>query len=770
MDSITQTAERISRTIEERGGKPETEKIEAKLRLLINEFLVPEEDAERQVTSEVMREQQITVPREAEDKKQISELQPNDWATIEGKVVMVAPGGNSSIAQRGIIADENGAVEFVIWEKAQLTPLEENAWYRIESCVADEYKEKLSIKLHSGTKIIPVPGMSRIVSQEWHSIAEKMAASSGDSSELRTIASLKPDEWVTIEGKVTIASEGGNPAISQRGIIADTTDAIEFVIWTKAQLPPLEEGNWYRIESAVADSYKEKMNLKLHSGTKITPISDTDKTISSAADEMGATLKTGSGNLDEIRDISSLKPDEWVTIEGKVTKTSEGGNPAISQRGIIADATNAIEFVVWSKADLPPLEEGNWYRIESAVADSYKEKMNLKLHSGTKITPISDTDKTISSAADEMAATLKTGSNNTDEVSEIASAKPDDWVTVEGKIVALQPSPSPSIAQKGIIADGSGAMEFVVWEKAGAETLEEHKWYRIESATIDEYRGAPNMKIHSGTTITPVTEDRSLMPVIVPLANLTPGVACVRVKMLTNWEVRSDHMLQTGLVGDETGRMKFVIWKSRDESADETVLEEDKVYSIYYAGVDEYNERYSLDLSGATILEEEGEDIEVGSDGRDETITGAVVQMSTGSGLIKRCRVEGCNRALSRQNFCPVHEMQQEFRYDLRITGVVDDGITAKNIIMQRDAVEKVTGLTLEKAIEIAENSPLGPDDVYMQFQDRLMGRYITCNGPDIDGTLLVRDAESVNLVTYDQGEHAMIINRAEGQKEGDLL
>lgn len=542
MDHITQTAERISRTIEERGGVPDTEKIAAKLRLLINEFLIPPEDAERQVTNEVMREQQITVKREAEDKKEIADLQANDWATIEGKVVMVAAGGNPAIAQRGIIADESGAIEFVIWEKAQLPALEENAWYRIESCVADEFREKLNIKLHSGTTVVPVPAQDRDVSQEWHKIAY------------------------------------------------------------------------------------------------------------------------------------------------------------------------------------------------------------------------------------EMQGTQKSGTTNPDEVHEIASVKPNDWVTVEGKIVAIQPSPSPAIAQKGIIADPSGAMEFVIWEKAGAEPLEEHKWYRLENATIDEFRGAPNMKVHSGTTISPIAEDRALMPKVIPLADLTPGVACVRVKMLTNWDVRSDRMLQTGLVGDETDRMKFVIWKNREEGAEETTLEEDRVYSIYYAGVEEFNERYSLNLSGATILEEEGADIEIGSDGRNETVTGAVVHMSTGSGLIKRCRVDGCNRALSRQNFCPVHEMQHDFRYDLRITGVVDDGITAKNIIMQREAVEKVTGLTLEKAIEIAENSPLGPDDVFMQFQDRLMGRYITCNGPDIDGTVLVRDTDSVTLVTYDQGEHAMLINRAEGQNGGEQV
>ncbi|WP_062399839.1 hypothetical protein [Methanogenium cariaci] len=245
MDKITETAERISRTIEERGGGTrDTEKIEAKLRLLINEFFLTAEDAERQVINEVMREQQIPVQRDAEDKKQITELQANDWATIEGKVVMIAAGGgNPAIAQRGgIIADETGAVEFVIWDKAQLTPLEENAWYRIESCVADEYREKLNIKLHSGTTVVPVPGgMSRIVSQDWHQIAEKMAGTSKDTPELKTIASLKPDEWATIEGKVTKVSEGGSPAIAQRGSLQMQRMPSNLSSGVKQSFPPLSK-------------------------------------------------------------------------------------------------------------------------------------------------------------------------------------------------------------------------------------------------------------------------------------------------------------------------------------------------------------------------------------------------------------------------------------------------------------------------------------------------------------------------------------------------
>ena len=78
-----------------------------------------------------------------------------------------------------------------------------------------------------------------------------------------------------------------------------------------------------------------------------------------------------------------------------------------------------------------------------------------------------------------------------------------------------------------------------------------------------------------------------------------------------------------------------------------------------------------LNLSTAIYLPEEGE-IRV-TEG--EAVTGVIVHLAPGSGLIKRCPVEGCNRVLSRQNYCPVHEIQKDFRYDLRIKGVLDDGI-----------------------------------------------------------------------------------------------
>ncbi|MGB4756280.1 MAG: nucleotide-binding protein, partial [Candidatus Methanoculleus thermohydrogenotrophicum] len=176
------------------------------------------------------------------------------------------------------------------------------------------------------------------------------------------------------------------------------------------------------------------------------------------------------------------------------------------------------------------------------------------------------------------------------ELRPIAEIVPGEWVTIEGKIVALTPSLSPSIAQSGIIADSSGAIRFVTWTRANAPAMEYGHWYRIESVVVDDYRGSPNLNIHSGTTISRLEKDIPLLPSITPITELKPGVGSVRAKVIQDWDVFHERMLQTGLLGDETGTIKFVIWKDEDKEK----LELDTVYNIFYATVDEYNGRLSL--------------------------------------------------------------------------------------------------------------------------------------------------------------------------------
>ena len=335
----------------------------------------------------------------------------------------------------------------------------------------------------------------------------------------------------------------------------------------------------------------------------------------------------------------------------------------------------------------------------------------------------------------------------------IAQVAPGDWVTLEGKVVALLSPPSPAIAQSGILADATGAIRFVVWAKANAPKMNDGGWYRIESAVVDEFKGIPNLKIHSGTSIKPILEDRALAPSTTRIGDLAPGISSVRAKVLQEWEPGHERMLQSGVLGDESGTIKFVIWKE----AGKQKLTVGSVYSIWYATVDEYNGRLSLNLSTATCVPEEG-DIVVS--GGDVEVRGVIVHVAPGSGLIKRCPVEGCNRALSRQNYCPVHEIQTAFIYDLRIKGWLDDGKKTYSLLLQRDAVESLTGLTLESAKQLAENNPLGMDEVFLRVRDLVLGRYVLCRGREIENRLLARSCEWLKM---EPGEHALLLNRAGG-------
>jgi len=335
----------------------------------------------------------------------------------------------------------------------------------------------------------------------------------------------------------------------------------------------------------------------------------------------------------------------------------------------------------------------------------------------------------------------------------LADVMPGDWVTIEGKVVALTSPQSPAIAQSGIIADDSGAIRFVVWAKAQAARFTLGNWYRLESAVGDEFRGVPSLKIHSGTVVHEIEHDGALIPVVTPVTDLHPGVGSVRAKVLQEWDVTHDRMLQSGLLADSTGTVKFVIWKEEGRER----LVPNAVYTIYYAMVDEFNGRLSLNLATATVIPEDG-DIVVSTG--EAMVSGAFVHLAPGSGLIKRCPVEGCGRALSRQNYCPIHEIQPGFTYDLRIKGWLDDGKKTHEVLLPREVTEALAGMTLDQARGLAENNPLGMDEVFLRIRDVILGRYLRCQGREIDRRMLVNRCEFLH---FDPLELAALLNRAGG-------
>lgn len=454
--------------------------------------------------------------------------------------------------------------------------------------------------------------------------------------------------------------------------------------------------------------------------------------------------------------LADIQPNEWVTVEVKVVSLQPPNSPAISQTGVLADSSGAVRFVVFSKAgEIPELELEHWYRIESAVVDSFRDVANLKIHSGSRVMPFED-DRSLMPAEPALLSDVRAG---------VAAS-------VQVKFVEEWETRSDRMLQTGLLADVQGnKMKFVLWEEPGKEKLKLGSVYNIFYASVDAFNGRLSLTLNSGVWMEDEDADIPVAVVtpkpgeelpVTAVRDLLVGYASVRVKFVEEWESRSDRMLQTGLVGDETGRIKFVVWK---DGVREKLLP-GHVYLIKNAKVDEYNGRLSLGLNSATYTADEPEaDIAVGS--ALDAYAGTIVQVSGGSGLVKRCTEPGCGRVLSRQNFCPIHEVQQSYQYDLRIKAVVDDGRKAYNVLIGREVTEILTGMTMDQAISLASESPLGLEEIQAQFIERLCGRYVRCCGNDFEGRVIVKSAE---FMQPDPAATADLLNRTGALSGGEQV
>lgn len=192
-------------------------------------------------------------------------------------------------------------------------------------------------------------------------------------------------------------------------------------------------------------------------------------------------------------------------------------------------------------------------------------------------------------------------------------------------------------------------------------------------------------------------------------------------KVVELWDARSDAVAQVGLLGDETGTVKFTKWSKSDLPA----LEEGEVYDLRNVVTDEYQGRFSVKLNRTTTIEHLDEELEVGEDSVE--IEGALVDIQSGSGLIKRCPEEGCTRVLQNGRCSEHGEVEGEF--DLRIKAVIDDGSTVHEVIFDREMTEQLTGITLDEAQEMAMDA-LDTSVVTEEMHDRVLGRYYRVTGP----------------------------------------
>jgi replication factor A1 len=323
------------------------------------------------------------------------------------------------------------------------------------------------------------------------------------------------------------------------------------------------------------------------------------------------------------------------------------------------------------------------------------------------------------------------------------------WIDLEVKVVELWEPTSSAISQTGLVGDDTGTIKFVKWTKSDLPELELGKSYLFKNVVTDEFQGRFSVKLNRTSGIEElasevVATDAPAGGTVQEMKISEIGEAGrwidLRAKVVQLWDPTSETISQTGLIGDDSGVIKFVKW-AKSELSD---LAEGESYLFKNVVTDEFEGRFSVKLNRTSGIEPLEEEIEVSP--QEAKFTGAMVDVQKGSGLIKRCPI--CRRMLTK-GVCGEHG-KQEGTYDLRIKAVLDDGVKVQEVLINRERTESLVGIEMEEAKTMAMEA-LDHEVVRGMIQERLLGRYYTVSGPTVDRYILVETISQLSPVAEEE-------------------
>ncbi len=299
-------------------------------------------------------------------------------------------------------------------------------------------------------------------------------------------------------------------------------------------------------------------------------------------------------------------------------------------------------------------------------------------------------------------------------------------IFVEKKEVVIKGVPKTIIS--GILADDTGTTPFTIWSDMG--DYEKGQVYTFKNAYTRMYRDQPQVNVGLRGKVEPNMDVRFDMPSgtsagtsggfspagDMAIGDITDQTKSLNVKgVISNVQSRQitvkgeEKTVWGGVIADQTGKVQFTSWNDFQLKEGETLYVKN-AYVRAWRGIPQINmgdrttverieENISAVSSGPTQKTVE-EVMRVGG-GLDLSVTGTIVDLRTGSGLIKRC--PHCNRSVL-NNSCAQHG-EVEPVLDLRLKLTVDDGTGAISAIINRADTEKITGITLDQAIGMSRDT-----------------------------------------------------------------
>ncbi len=407
--------------------------------------------------------------------------------------------------------------------------------------------------------------------------------------------------------------------------------------------------------------------------------------------------------------------------------TGTGENPMTSID--LAPAIEELKKVLGDRVDEETLvAELNKYINEYHVELTSAKRGIIRKYGGA------DTGFATAESASKKIADLTGTESNVDITAKV--------VYVENKSITVKGLSKTIVS--GIIGDDSGTASFTVWEP-GSVQLEKGSVYVFRKCYCKTWNDKVQVNIGRNGAIAPAPDVSFEVPgnVVtlsasdVAIGDIREGMGNVNVKgKVLSVEARRinvkgvEKVVYSGLIADPTGKIQYSAWHDFGLKGGD-VISAKNCYIRAWKGIPQLNigDRAEVQRLDETMDIESGETRRTADEitrvggGLDLTVEGTVVDVKSGSGLIKRC--PECRRALN-NGACTAHGPVDGIP-DLRLKLVVDDGTGAIGASVNREGTEKLAGVSLQSAIDVASRK--GESAVAGDIMRKVLLRRIRISG-----------------------------------------
>jgi replication factor A1 len=291
---------------------------------------------------------------------------------------------------------------------------------------------------------------------------------------------------------------------------------------------------------------------------------------------------------------------------------------------------------------------------------------------------------------------------------------------------------------EGELADETGRISYTAWEEFD---LEPGTTVTVTNASVREWQGSPELNLGAQTSVAPAEESLRVPYEVggeADLADLTPGdrgvaveVVAIEVEQKTIDGRDGETDILSGVLADETARLPFTDWDPHDALTADATVRIENAYVREFRGVPSVNvSEFSTVERLESVIEPGGaagmaigEAVATGGV-FDVVVTGHVVGVREGSGLIQRC--PECGRVVQKGQ-CRSHgEVDPED--DLRVKAILDDGTGAVTAVLDDELTAAVYGGSLADAIDQAREA-MDHGVVAETIAERIVGREFRVRG-----------------------------------------